>query len=230
MCKENTGWANRIRYMAPLIRGLVSMIPTVGGPLEVGIEEAFEKLAKRRHKVFFDELSEGLRDLTPELIESEDFLHCSVATYRAAMRARRTEKIRFLANMMVGAVRSNEGRETEEYEELLAIVDELSFRELDLLMSLSRAPNPGPYGEREMTDNLAVYGIARGEATSILYRLLRSGLIAISYAPASQGFYDKNVEGQWYFTPRLTRLKQLVAVSQGESESESRGESERKAD
>jgi hypothetical protein len=70
-----------IQYLAdyyksnPLIRGLIQLVPCgIGSAIDVAFMIKIENMRKERFWVFFDELSNGSRDLTESMIQEEDFL------------------------------------------------------------------------------------------------------------------------------------------------------------
>ncbi len=96
---SGVGWIGRLAEEYgnyPTIQALLQLIPkwavadTLLRHKLIGIE-----VARTRH--FFDQLAQGRFELTQDLIETEDFLHCFFATYRAAVNTRQKEKIRMFA-------------------------------------------------------------------------------------------------------------------------------------
>lgn len=87
---------------------------------------------------FFDELSRGEIELKQELLDNNDFLHCFFATTEAAFKTNRTEKIRFLARLLLAAAVDGRLSDIDEYEEYLGILDDLSNRELAVLTLLDK--------------------------------------------------------------------------------------------
>lgn len=128
--------ANRYKTN-PVIRGLIQLVPWgIGSAADVALVTILENIRKDRAREFFDELGKGAVQLTPEIIESEDFLHCYFSTVRAALNSRRREKIRYFARLLTSSINSSEISTVDEYEEYLSILDELSFRELGILVVL----------------------------------------------------------------------------------------------
>lgn len=104
---------------------------------------AVEEIRRERQRTFFDELAAGEIDLTEELIQKEDFLHAIDAVYRAAMRTYEREKIQKFARLLLFGVRENR-LGSDEMEEFVAILDDLSPRELDILMCLKKFEDAHP--------------------------------------------------------------------------------------
>ena len=143
-----------------------------------------------RTERFFDRLRENGLTLTAEEIEREDFLHCFFVTTDAALRSRRREKIDLLADLLTGSVRSDKVDSADEYEEMLQILDDLSYRELTTLSLMekveSETPRDDPHDEspwvkrcRKTLDSLLEerFALSVDEIDPFLRRLGRSGLL-----------------------------------------------------
>lgn len=119
------------------VRALVQLIPSVGGAIDMLVMDNLERIKAERAKTFFDELAKGDVLLTPELIQSEDFLHAYFTTARAAFNTKRREKICWFARLLLTTLDSNSLLELDdEYEEFLKVLDELSHKEVGILTTL----------------------------------------------------------------------------------------------
>lgn len=76
------------------LRTLLQLTP-VGAALDTVICGTLSRIAEKRRKEFFDERANGNIERTEDIIKNEDFLHCFLITYQAALRTGKTEKIRF---------------------------------------------------------------------------------------------------------------------------------------
>lgn len=184
----------------PILRGLVQLIPlNIGAAYESALLTKLNEYRAERLRTFFDELESGRIELSRDVIESEDFLHSYFATLRAVLSTRRRQKIRYLARLMKSAFSADRFESVDQYEELLAIVDDLSFRELVALSilaecetatpqeaienELQRANKLWPAFEKKVADRL---GISATDLSPLLTRLQRSGC----YAEITGGYYD----------------------------------------
>ena len=79
---------------------------------------------------FFDELAKGDVIVDEELLKSEDFLHAYFATTKYALNTRRREKIEMFARLLKSSITEKDISSIDEYEDLLKVLDELSYREL----------------------------------------------------------------------------------------------------
>jgi hypothetical protein len=124
---------------SPIIRSLLSLLP-FSGPADELMRHRAEEIHQERLLAFLDEVQDGTKDLTTDVIESEDFLHCFFKTTRVALHSRRREKIRMFARMLTAGVESGVIREDSgKYEELLATLDSLSLREFGV--SIPQTPS-----------------------------------------------------------------------------------------
>lgn len=203
----------------PIIRGLVQLVPLgIGSAVDTALLGYYQAYQTDRLREFFDELGTGVVPLTPELIESNDFLHCYFATLGAVVRSRRQEKVRYLARLLKSALVSQGVSSIDEYEELLSIINELSYRELGILSLLARfeRATPRQQGENELQragrfwPTLAVeaeklFGVSGAMLQAILVRLQRSGCYE-----EFTGAYLNYGGGRGRLTPLYFRLEQIA--------------------
>ncbi|OZC04018.1 hypothetical protein [Rubricoccus marinus] len=142
--------ASRYEASTP-VRALVQLIPFgIGSAADVAIVGKLEAIREDRARTFLDGLALGQVELTSEVIESEDFLHAFFSTYAAAMRARRREKTRLLADLLLGAVREDAIAGSDEYEELVSTLDSLSYREIRVLAILDAHESENERGDEDV--------------------------------------------------------------------------------
>jgi hypothetical protein len=216
------------RYQTnPLIRGLIQLVPCgIGSALDVALVTALENIHNDKLKEFFDELNKGAIQLTPETIESENFLHCYFSTVRAALNSRRREKIRYFARLLTSSINLSEIVTVDEYEEYISILDELSFRELGLLVILSRyekenfrqddtdpIQRPNRFWDQFSTEVCSRYSISEGEFNGILARLNRTGLYRTIF-----GMYPGYRGSKGELTPMYAKLEKMIRPDEDEFE------------
>ncbi len=156
--------------------------------------------------------------MTPELIESNDFLHCYFATLGAVVKSRQKEKARYLARLLKCALTSEGVTSVDEYEELLSIIEELSYRELGILSLLAKyeRATPRQEGENELqragrfwptlaAEAEKVFGVSGVMLQAILVRLQRSGC----YEEFTGAYWDYT-GGRGRLTPLYFRLEQIA--------------------
>jgi len=216
------------RYQTnPVIRGLIQLVPWgIGSAADVALVTILENIRNDRAREFFDELGKGTVQLTPEIIESEDFLHRYFSTVRAALNSRRREKIRYFARLLTSSITSSEISTIDEYEEYLSILDELSFRELGLLVVLSRyekenflqddtdpIQRPNRFWDQFSSEVCSRFSISNGELNGILARLNRTGLYRTIV-----GMYPGYTGGRGELTPLYAKLEKMIRPEEGEFE------------
>ena len=218
------------RYQAsPVIRALAQATP-ISSAVDAALVAKLENIHKDKLREFFDELEKGAVQLTPEIIKTEDFLHCYFSTTRAALNTRRREKIRYFARLLTSSISSSEISTVDEYEECLSILDEISYRELGILDVLSRyekeyshQAGEGDYDRRvRFWDRFSVevcskFSIPMEELSSILTRLNRTGLYVTATGYLSRAEAPLNYTGRTgELTPLYTKLEKLIRPDEGE--------------
>lgn len=205
-----------------VVRALVQLIPmSIGSAVDVAIITRVQNIRTNRARVFFDELAKGDEKLRPELLENNEFLHCYFATASAALKSRRAEKIQALARLLLSSTTEGKFEAGDEYEEFLSILDELSFRELQILTILDGFESRYPHNDQEndyqrasrfwdkfVKQVIKELCVQPAEFESILTRLTRSGCYE-SFA----GIYVDYTGGQGKISPLFHRLKDLALDS-----------------
>lgn len=123
----------------PWIRALLQIAtgtPGVGG-LFAAASELLNSAVHERRKVFFDELARGEYLLSQEIIQTEEFLQMFVVSYSAAIRTYQREKIRHFARLLLRGAQESPPN-VDRVEEFVSILDDLSGRELHILLTLKR--------------------------------------------------------------------------------------------
>jgi hypothetical protein len=203
----------------PVLRGLVQLIPYgIGSAVEATLLTRLERINADRLRAFFDELGRGTEQLSPELVRNDDFLHCYFRTVQAVLRSRREQKIRYLARLLGSAAGTSGPESVDEYEELLGIVDDLSFRELVILSTLAKYERETPQGEENdlqrsnrLWDRFKAEAVERtGMSPELLdawlTRLPRSGC----YQLLTGGYASGPLGGQGKLTSLYYRLESLA--------------------
>jgi hypothetical protein len=205
----------------PVLRGLIQLVPFgIGSAIDASLSVFLQNVYYKRTRIFFNELAEGKKTLTAELLESEDFLHCFFATTKAALNSRRTEKIKMFARLLNSVIEPNSFFNTDEYEEYLNILDELSLREILILFTLesyesklTTKPEPGkikfneliPFWTEFENDIHTNLGIPKNEIDAVLTRLVRTGCYELF-----TGEYIGGTKGKGRLTPTFLRLKTFL--------------------
>lgn len=210
-----------IKYeRSPVLRGLVQLVPFgIGSGIDTALCTQLELIREARTKTFFDELERGNVLLSPELLESEDFLHCYFATYKAALNSRRREKIELFARLLMSTQKTGTFSNTDEYEDYLSILDDLSYRELMLLIKLDKYEEEHPlqegendlqranhFWEKYCDEIICDLSIPPDELNATLTRLNRTGCYETFI-----GAYLDYTGGKGKTTPTFKRLKKLIS-------------------
>lgn len=202
-----------------VIRSLMQLIPLgIGSAGDTLIASHVKKIREVRAREFFDELAKDGSVLTDAVIQSEDFIHCFLITSKAALNTRRREKIRMFARLLKSSVSENHPHDTDDYEELLNILDQLTEREWQALVILESfgiverraSENNLQWSKRFWTQfqkRVAVeLGVPSDEFTSFMAAIARTG----TYEIITGGLLDYD-GGVGFLTSRYFRLKSYVS-------------------
>jgi hypothetical protein len=178
---------------ALLLTGLSIIVPQIALGKEA-IDRAVTKIQKERFQILIDELAKGEKVITPELVETEEFIHSFVIVYRATMNTFQREKIRRFARILLTAIEKDE-LASDKFEEYVKLLNDLSERELTILNTLYKLENKlgvDDSGTESNSQNVKqartdLEGILTSqnillieELPSMLYRLAGTGLYILS--------------------------------------------------
>jgi len=199
------------------IRALSRLIPG-GSSVDVLMQERSEQIKKQRLDAFLDECISGNLTLTEEIIQSEDFLHCYFKTAQAAINTRRQEKIRLFAQLFTATFKDNRFKKVDEFEERLAMLDDLSYREILILAIMEKYEKMNPksanipdmriidgYREPFIDEVCRSAKLPKDDLIGVFKRLERSGLYA-SLTHLATGFEV----GNGYLTSNYYSLRNFI--------------------
>lgn len=205
----------------PLIRTLLKLaLPALGTMIDLALADKYSQMVVGRLRFFFDELESGNIPLTDDLIESNDFLHCYMSTFRTVVRTYQRKKLLLFARLLNSSARTSSSTDNavDEYEEYLSILDSLSEREWNILNIIHLAEQSVEKDEKEnplqharkywikMIQTLEANNLSsRDELPAFLARLNRTGC----YVTITGSFlsYAGDVG---YTTETYMKLRQLV--------------------
>jgi hypothetical protein len=199
------------------LQALAQLIP-YWGVADTLLKQKADEIKKERLHAFFDELDQGQHELSNETIESEEFLHAYFCTVRAATNTLQREKIKQLARLLRSATVDGTISLNDEYEELLGILTDLSYREIIVLTLLDKYEMAQPqendendlqhanrYWSRFSQEVVSTLGVREDELDTFMTRLNRTGC----YETFTGSFWD-NTGGKGKITPVFRRLKALA--------------------
>ena len=207
-----------VRYeKKPYIKSLLQLIPSWGAA-DTLLQQRADEIRSDRIRIFFDELSVGKINLTEDIIQSDEFLHCYFCTLRAALNTRQHEKIQLFARLLDSSIIPDSSISSDEYEEILAVLDSVTLREFRILCNLRQheLAHPQSTAENELQnawhywgqfkkDSIEMYGIPADAFTAFMAKLERTGL----YLRITGGFSDYSGDvGRT--TPLFARLIEIV--------------------
>lgn len=197
----------------PGIRALLNLIPgwsSADGLLQTRADQ----IKHQRLRDFFDALAVGHTQITEELIQSDDFLHCYFKTTQAVINTRRKEKIELFAHMLGAALDAQIFSGLDQFEELLDALDSMSLREFGVLRMLKDYETS--YATKEFENDVAriqaywpeflsnackSFEVEDAEIDAFMERLQRTG------------FFTRNTDSFWDSNPRIGKTtRQFVKL------------------
>ena len=123
----------------------MSLVPYgIGSAIDAALTAAIENIREKQLRALFDELARARAATYARTDPERGFLHAYYATLRASINTRREEKIRLFARLLVSPAHlSDLFRET--YEEFVQVLDDLSVRELQILLTLDEFERAIPF-------------------------------------------------------------------------------------
>lgn len=128
-----------------LLRALVPIvsIPLANGvilPVGIAADQVVTKVVEllylKRAETLFDEIAKHHIPLTNGEVLSEEVLHPSIMSLRFALSTGRPEKIVQFASLLATYLKGESFQNIDDFEDALKIVDDLSMRELQMLLIL----------------------------------------------------------------------------------------------
>ncbi len=176
----------RKKHVSTSVSVAVQLIPMVGGSLDTLIKSGMDALAAKRAKIFFSELQK-YNPINEELLLSEDYLHFLTQSLKSAVQTKQEEKIRMFARVLRNSYEKDSISDTGELEDFIKILDELSFREIQILHMLDAYSDTPRNGEKNDFKWTSLYwdkfearltnelNISQSEVSDIMNRIVRTG-------------------------------------------------------
>ena len=211
---------------SPVARMVVAAYPPLA-IAEAGILASYKWWRARRLYVFTDEIISLNLNPTEEQVKSREFSEAFGAAAERVLRTKREEKIRLLARLFASYVETNDcsPEAFDAFEEELDILDEVEYREFQLLLVLwghelqfpaNSNENPAQRTEHYWRDFQAEVtkelGVGIDELNAMLQRLTRTGLYQII-----TGNYWGYLGDRGYLTPLFDRLLRKLRTQESKA-------------
>lgn len=201
----------------PVIRALLNIVP-LWSSADTLLQKRADEIRADRLKTFFEELAQGKHELTDELIQTESFLHSYFCTLRAALNSRQREKIRHFARLLNSSFDPTLRVTSDEHEDLLSILEEITLREFAILNDLRNREleHPKREGDNDLQHarrywddfkaaTIQTYSVPAESFNAFMARLERTGLYL-----RITGMYLDYIGDVGTTSPLLARLVHLV--------------------
>lgn len=171
-----------------LVMGCIPLATPFHSALLAGLRSEENK----KFKLLYQQLSNGEIYLTEELINNNEFIYAFNATTRAVLATSNHDKIKYISELFKNYCDSKESVSFEDHEEWLSILNELSCRELQILVALTEYSNQITTAEEikslyvHISEKLK---IEYNEIEGRLFRLQRTGL-CVNQGGFDGGFFE----------------------------------------
>lgn len=129
---------------------LISMGFPLASLFTTGIKGILSYMIQGRIETFFTQLKENPGKISEQSVQSQEFVHKFIITYNAVCRMNSQDKIKLLANLLANGADSEE-ISVDEFEEVLAILEGLSNREIAVLVKFEELYNKTPEKREAIT-------------------------------------------------------------------------------
>jgi hypothetical protein len=214
----------------PLLRMIVAAHPLVS-VVEAGVLGGYEWYRNRRMHVFGKEVVALNIDPPEERIRQRDFLDAYSACARRVLETTSDEKIKDFAALFASYYEGGVFSSVDHFEEYLAVLHDLSLREIQILIVLHRleTENPLRQGENVLQRANRIWGDFAAEVESRI-GAPRAHLPAIMTRLERTGLYTTIVGGYWdyvgergHVTPFFEALVEALKISTPGSPARERG-------
>lgn len=210
----------------PLVGLVAGAGGTIAGGAVAGVARSMLEWMRRRVAAMAEALSEEAKSRlrADDALDDEDLLHAVLLALEKASHARREEKARLFGRLLDGYILERIDRETDDYEEMLSILDDMSCREMEILRELDACERSSPvppaaqgnelrrvsqFWDRFIAAASVRTGTPTEELPGLLARLARTGL----YKPIT-GMYVGYGGDQGLLTPFFSRFRAALGLSE----------------
>lgn len=169
--------------IAIFLAGVIGAVPVVGSPIASLISGGYTAAKERRLNLFLDKLVCHIKDIPTDTLESEAFVQAVTSAARASASTQQDEKIRLFARMFSTYANGQVQMSSDEYEEQMRILENMSVREFSTLLVISKHQQEAKSDQDYLTALLdkieAEVGIDLQEIPGTLERLRRTGLYQV---------------------------------------------------
>jgi hypothetical protein len=169
-----------IKFLLDILRSIPFGAPFINAHVDA-IKQKIKDIRREKLRTLFSSLADGKLLLNEDIIKTNEFLFCYFSTIEAAFNTRTHEKIELLGDLLRNGV--NTGiiwDDTDIYEEILKVLDELSSQELHFLVAFDNEKDMKADWTFQADFFEKTMGLSRQDYSSFLSRLNRSGCLSIA--------------------------------------------------
>lgn len=181
-------------WSTAIIAGLVGLVPSFGGLFSSTIGQVMNDFQEKKRQEFLNVILSDEQMITTEMVSDVEFIMNFAKTLDVVNRLASNDKVVYLGNLLKNSYFTTDKINNCEYEEYLALLSELSYREIFILIEYDRRCSNLPQNEEIrfsvfnsvqdifITEMSSKFSCSRGEIADIMRRLESKGLCVFQTA------------------------------------------------
>ena len=204
--------------MRELAFALSKSIPVLGTVFDETVLGILENHQKAKQQQLLEAIIHNADLLSSQRVHAIPFLMEFARTQQAVLRLANEKKVQFICNLFVNYFVKEEHEDVDEYDEFLLHLEQLSYRELDLLVHLYEYQREEAKRQNmeELTTSAEVfeklriyaekeYGLSRGELIGLMTSVTKSG-----FCKEETGAFLNNTGGKFMVTGYFEKFLRYV--------------------
>ena len=164
------------------IRAVFRTIVPFGDVIDTYINEIVNNFIKQKQEIFLDEILKNDIELCTVDVNDVEFIMNFKKTLDAVNRLSNNDKIKYFANLLKNGYMKKEKISNDEYEEMLRLLNDLSYREINYIFFLYNFENKNDKENKNYWYNFMLefeknFQINRYESFEIYKRIANTGII-----------------------------------------------------
>jgi len=163
------------------VMALIRAVPIIGDMIDTATKKAFNDLQEKKQKELIEIILSDFELITPNQVKNVEFIINFSKTVEAVKRLATNDKTKYFANLLKNGYLGETAIDSNDFEEYLNILNELSYREITYLVFLKQEADQKSVNyttwsifEKNFSSQ---FNIPLKEVNSIFRRLMRTGFI-----------------------------------------------------
>ncbi len=187
-------------YNSPITKNIMSVFRTImplGDVIDTNINEVVNNFIKQKQEIFLNEILKNDIELCTVDVNDVEFIMNFKKTLDAVNRLSNNDKIKYFANLLKNGYMKKEKISNDEYEEILRLLNNLSYREINYIFFLYDFENKNDKENKNywydfMSEFEKIFQINRYESYEIYKRIANTGIICEELKLESKTLTEKS--------------------------------------